>query len=130
LKILDFQDLRKKNKDNLISEKEQKNIKYIFVAFDILLYNDKQLYFLNLEDRKKILIENFFGKIPEIVIEAGKEINFIEPELFKAEIFEYYEVAKRINCEGLIIKFLGSNTFYEFGKRKWLKVNYILFKIL
>ena len=82
------------------------------------------------EERKKLLIENFFGKIPEIVIETGKEINYIEPELFKSEIFEYYKVAKRINCEGLIIKFLGKNTNYEFGKRKWLKVNLHFFIIM
>ncbi len=122
IKILDFQELRKKNIKKKINE-----IKYIFVAFDILIYNDFQVYKYPLEKRKEILKKIFYKKLNTIIIESGKTIECNHKKddysLIKEKITSHFNYARKINCEGLIIKFLGEKTFYHFGKRKWLKVN-------
>jgi len=118
IKILDFQELRKKN----FYKNMNYNIKYIFVAFDIIVYNDISIFKYPIENRKNILHNFFQEKFNSIIVENGKIINCENDENLCNKITNYYNYAKSINCEGLIVKFIGENTEYEFGKRKWLKV--------
>lgn len=122
IKILDFQELRKKKENEKFSE-----IKYVFVAFDILVYNDIQVFKMPMEKRKELLKKIFQKKLNSITVENGEIIKYIDDKILTEKIREYYNYAKDINCEGLIVKFLGSDTQYEFGKRKWLKVNLKIF---
>jgi len=117
IKILDFQELRKKKESEKFSE-----IKYVYVAFDILVYNDIQIFKLSMEKRKELLMKIFQKKLNSITVENGEIINYLDDKVLKDKIREYYNYAKSINCEGLIIKLLGKETQYDFGKRKWFKV--------
>lgn len=111
-----FQELRKKEVPN--------HLVHFLVAFDILYYNDKNIYELDLDVRKKLLSKLLFNKAQNIVVEAGVEFNILDEKSIDLIKSEYY-YAKNIGCEGLIIKQLGANTNYHFGKRYWNKMKNI-----
>lgn len=119
-KFSHFQDLRKKEENTEF----YKNKEFYFIAFDILYLNDKDISHLNLENRKLILENYFFKKFKYIVLELGERISLLNQNLQQTRqaIITKFNFAKDLNCEGLIIKSIGKQTEYPFGKRKWHKV--------
>jgi DNA ligase-1 len=111
--FVNFQELRKKSDGNIDPDKN-----YFYVAFDILLLNNKNLYSDDMLKRKDILQKVFNQTFDKIVVEKSHLINLddeVKPKLEKS-----YNKARKLNCEGLVIK--QTNLNYEFGKRKWYKV--------
>lgn len=113
-KFANFQQLRKKNNSH--------NLNYFLIVWDILHLNNKHIYELNLNERKNILKQLKFETAKNILVEFGKEINLNNQNLAKQEIINQFNIAKQINCEGLILKQIGNNTKYKFNKRNWIKI--------
>lgn len=115
----DFQELRKKQSE----EEMDPDKKYFFIAFDIIYINGLDVHFLPIDKRKELLGRYFYKNFNTILVEMGRKINLNNQEA-KGEMREYFKFSKSINCEGLVIKIVGENSQYEFGKRKWYKVSH------
>jgi DNA ligase-1 len=113
--FVDFQELRKKQEGDIDPDK-----KYLFIAFDILALNDRNLTNENLVERKIILKEAFYNKFVKIFVENCHLINLATIKDIRSILEQHFHNARKLNCEGLVIK-EASHT-YEFGKRRWHKV--------
>lgn len=112
-KIMPFAYLQRRlgRKDKI--EEEANCNPTIFIAYDILVINDKTLFESKLKDRRKILIEYF--KNSNLVFSTQKIITN------KNEFKEFFNEARKEGREGLMIK--NPDSKYEPGKRglSWLK---------
>ncbi|MFA5406015.1 MAG: ATP-dependent DNA ligase [Candidatus Nanoarchaeia archaeon] len=81
-----------------------------YVIFDVLSINDKNLINEPIEERKKVLRQLI------------KETSHVERMIFTEQGNELWDLIKRNNMEGLVVKRKGS--FYQSGKRSkdWLKI--------
>ena len=115
-KICSFQELAKKD------SKEKKSLKA--VVFDIIWNDDVDLTSKPILERKKILDSVLSEKSSIITAIEYKELDVNNPE-FPKQASELFEQAKKINCEGIMIKVADSklSTYDTAGSRKqWIKV--------
>ena len=112
-KFSNFQDLRKKvnNQDK----------DYFIILFDLVYLNHFDLSKENIEIRKLNLIKFFENISKKLLIETGTKVNFFSNDFIEI-IHNLFIKAKNINCEGLVLKEIGENSKYNFGKRKWYKL--------
>jgi len=82
-----------------------------------------------LEERKQLLTD-YFPKNGLIRSAEGKLFNLNEPN-FVEKLDDYFTTSTKNGLEGLIIKVLGSKTYYDTkGRTQWVKVFvYILLNI-
>ena len=99
------------NFSNLQSWRSEADGELIFYMFDILWLDGYDLKQLPLSERKEILLKIF------------PSINNIRlSESFDAGATEFFEVAKKINLEGIIAKKADSKYFPGERSRDWLKI--------
>ncbi|MEO8763891.1 MAG: DNA ligase D [Ginsengibacter sp.] len=99
------------NFGNLQSWRSEADGELIFYLFDVLWLEGYDLTHLPLIERKQILQD------------IAPDINNIRiSESFNAGATEFFEVAKKINLEGIIAKKADSNYFPGERSKEWLKI--------
>lgn len=112
-KFVTFQELMKRRKKN--EEKEYTDIP-IFIAFDIIKLDNKELFETKLSQRKNILLE-ILTKInsPNLVITRQELVtnkNLIE---------QFFDLSMKDNMEGIILKPINS-TYIPDKRSVWIKI--------
>ena len=80
-------------------------------------------------EQRKDLLKNHFPPSGIITPAEGKLFNLNEPN-FVEKLDDYFTTTTKNGLEGLIIKVLGSKTYYDTkGRTQWVKVSISLFLI-
>ncbi|KAG9044185.1 hypothetical protein FS842_001548, partial [Serendipita sp. 407] len=116
-KLMPFQELsRRKRKDVKV---EDITVRVCLFAFDLLYLNGEPLLHKSLEDRRKLLRENFVSVPFEFDFAKSSDGETTD------EIQTFLEESVKDGCEGLMVKMLHSDeSFYEPSRRSinWLKL--------
>lgn len=113
-RILPFQVLSTRKRKS--ANDDEIKVKVCLFAFDLLHLNDKPLITLTLEERRKLLRENFNETPGRFMFAQSRDVDTVE------EIQDALDESIKGQCEGLMVKALDST--YEIAKRSqyWLKL--------
>ena len=115
-KLLPFQVLTTRKRKDV--KAEDVKVKVCLFVFDILYFNGKSLLKCTLEERRKVLRDNFNEVPDKFQFATGMDAKNVE------EIESFLADAIKNNCEGLMVKTLVQDSSYEpsVRSRKWLKI--------
>lgn len=115
-RILPFQTLASRSRKNV--QLDHIGIQVCIFMFDLLYFDGGSLLQETLEERRRVMKENFPQKQGKLMYAIHKDTDDME------EIEEILNASIKEGCEGLMIKTLDTNSTYEPAKRsfKWLKL--------
>lgn len=111
-KILPFQTLSTRKRKNV----DKIEVQVCVFAFDILLFDGKELLDLPLEKRRRILVENFSDIESKFYIANGVECESLD------DIEAHFKMAIQSACEGVMVKTLQSVYMPSHRSNHWIKI--------